>query len=205
MMLQRLKLSGMIAGAAAAGALGAAAYQRSKSKGSEQSAANARRRELLAKTTTDSRLKSYETVHPGVSAEAKEHLTESFMTLARVVPPSSMRRLTVEIVNQNEVAVSFRVPETDPVYIKDQISSVLAAMAGAAPEDKDHLRDARYAILDKGHSTSLRTSTGANVELHVRTASGVTTVTLTTARIQPVDASRLDAAVQASNEYRDIV
>ena len=158
-------------------------------------------RERLAKTTTMHRLQTYETVHGDVSNAQKQRLYDALFELARVVAPSAMNKLTVELVGtDDDVSVSFRVAPVDPEFRRpaDQVKEMLAAVAGAAPNDKAHMRLADYGISDGAHTTRLRTDTGARVELRVETASGKTTLTLVTADFKTADAARIEAAYRAS-------
>ena len=188
-----MHIGGIVAGGAAALTLTVGGHMRFAH--CEQSP---RYRDRLAKTTTMNRLQTYQTVHGDVTTEQKQKLYDVLFELARVVNPSAMNRLTVELVNGDEVSVSFRVPQVDPLGRPDQVREMLAAVAGAAPTDKAHMRSADYGFSDGSHTTRLRTDTGAKVELRVETASGKTTLTLVTAEFKPSDAVRIDAAIRAS-------
>ena len=193
-----LRAAGVAAGAAVLAAGAQQQGQRAQCKdGAPQY------KEKLARSTTIQRLQTYETMHGEVTAAQKQRLTDSFLTLARVVSPSTMRRLKVELVDGDQIAVSFRLQPVEQTYVAAQISEVLAVVTGAAPTDKRYVREATYSASDGVHRTMLRTDTGARVELQVETASGKTTLTLVSESLTPPDASRIEAAFRASARDRD--
>jgi hypothetical protein len=190
-MIRRLR----VAGAAAGAIVTFAAHKASHC--AEGSGSNPRA-ERLARSTTIQRLQSYATMHGEVPKAQEEKLTNTFLTLARIVSPSTMRRLKVEIVNIEQIAVSFKLAKIHEVDLAAQTSEVLAGVAGAAPGEKKHMRNAIYAMSESSHTTRLVTDTGAQVELFVENSSGQATVTLVTADLTAQDAKRIEVAFRAA-------